>query len=643
MARLGARYKDGRFAGSRFEDLGLRLRSSGSLLAAYAANGFTPALGFDFVNSVYAVGSAATTVNFERSGAATMVDSDGVLKWAPHNLVPYSESLQDNSNDDLTVTAMSGGDGPISAYALLTPDATTSAHGLTSIGIASVVDGAQHTVECYAKAGGGSFIQIDTGATAARYANFDLSGGGAVGTIGTQTVSADITALANGWFHLKMVYVPAADNQTTSIFLITTATAARREIWTATGSETVLVTGMRVYRSDLGGMADNPETGDSYVPTTATARYLPRVGSHVYDGSTWVNEGLRFEEAGTNLFTYSVLSEAALQSTAQTLGSNVTIDAGANGITAEVVATGVENGIPYLDWDISGTNGGSTVFIDLSDSARVSAAQGDTYTISAYLRLLSGSIASANVVQLFCHFRSAGETLLESPTSEIGTQIDGTLTRFSAALTASHVDTANIGDKGLYLRISGGATVGFRLRVGLPQVEETGQPTSPIPTTGAQADRTLDTVSLDSFSYDGTTMWGAIQGVETFADLGTADQVLLLDWRADANNRITVSIDTDGVETGEITLTMINGGVSATAAVDYLTPGVNQPMGIGWRVTGSDIAVSVGGGTAVATATAIGIPDLSSADATFSGNGFRALFTQGIGACGDAGIEEISA
>jgi hypothetical protein len=519
----------------------------------YAANGFSPDLVTDFANEVYAtstgVGSFSDYIQHTRSGAARMVDSDGVEKWSPHNLVPYSESLQDNTSDDATATASTGGDGPISDYALLAPDARTSDHGLSSLGVEAVVADAQYTVECYAKAGGGSFIQLDVGATSGRYANFDLSGGGAVGTLGPNTVSADITALDNGWFHLQMVYAPATTTQRPTIYLITSATAARRESWTATGSETVLVTGYRAYRSDLGGMINNPDTGNSYVPTDATAVFLPRRNAHVYDGSAWVNEGLLHEEAGTNLL-----------------------------LNTETLFT---------------------------QSATVT---NEPHTLS---------------------FTGTGTVTL-SGTSTAGPLV-GTGTGPENRVSLTFTPTAGT----LTLTVSG--------TVSSAQLETGSIPTSWSPTIGTQATRAADTTASDNFSHDGTAMWGAIHGLETFADLGTADQILLLDWRADANNRITVSIDTDGAETGEITLTMVNGGVSATAAVDYLSPGVDQSMGIGWRVTGSDIAVSVGGGTAVVTATATGIPDLSSADATFSGNGFRALFTQGVGACGDAGIEEISA
>ena len=52
--------------------------------------GIKPQLVFDFANENYFTGLRRSTfdaaMTHTRSGNATMVDSDGVLKWAPHNL-----------------------------------------------------------------------------------------------------------------------------------------------------------------------------------------------------------------------------------------------------------------------------------------------------------------------------------------------------------------------------------------------------------------------------------------------------------------------------------------------------------------------------------------------------------------------------
>ncbi|HMA78799.1 MAG TPA: hypothetical protein VKP88_06780, partial [Candidatus Paceibacterota bacterium] len=186
-------------------------------ISAYAVAGLEPELVFDFENEVYRTNGSTSTfddaMTFSRSGNATMVDSDGLLKWAPHNLALNS--------------------------------ATPATQSIT------VVSGADYTVEC-------------TGVSIA------LSGAG-TGTV-TEGNPVEITA------------------STTTLTL--TVTGSTGTMW--------------VYRSDLGGMVNNPDTGNSYVPTTSSAVYLPRRGHHVYNDTSWVNEGVLVEsEARTNLVPYS--------------------------------------------------------------------------------------------------------------------------------------------------------------------------------------------------------------------------------------------------------------------------------------------------------------------------------------------------
>ena len=83
--------------------------------------------------------------------------------------------------------------------------------------------------------------------------------------------------------------------------------------------------GAHMFRSDLGGMVNNPDTTSSYVPTTSAAVYAPRRGHHIYNGSAWVNEGILHEsEARTNLY----LKSNQFVSPWQLIGSTVTASAG---------------------------------------------------------------------------------------------------------------------------------------------------------------------------------------------------------------------------------------------------------------------------------------------------------------------------
>ena len=72
-----------------------------SSLSAYAANGFDPALVFDFKGNYFRKSATASTFSASMTHAATtkatMVDSDGLLKWRPHNLQVHSGDFSNST------------------------------------------------------------------------------------------------------------------------------------------------------------------------------------------------------------------------------------------------------------------------------------------------------------------------------------------------------------------------------------------------------------------------------------------------------------------------------------------------------------------------------------------------------------------
>jgi hypothetical protein len=125
---------------------------------------------------------------------------------------------------------------------------------------------------------------------------FDLVGSGSV-----VSGSGTITSLGDGWYRIYSELVSPTTERLVLYLDDGTGTS-----YTGDGVSGVYIRNAHLYRSDLGGMVDNPDRGDSYVPTTSAAVYLPRRNHHVWNGSAWVNEGLLHEsEARTNLVTYS--------------------------------------------------------------------------------------------------------------------------------------------------------------------------------------------------------------------------------------------------------------------------------------------------------------------------------------------------
>ena len=247
----------------------------GSSLSLYAVNDFDPSLVFDFEQNYYRTGGEDSTlsssVTHSASSNATMTDSDGNIKWRPHNLLSYSEDFSNSSWQRVNVNITSNNE--------IAPDGTQTAdtvvfantYGSSIIRKYVSTSASTYTFSFYAKASSAIQIGARAGTTTQ---NFTLS---------TEwqlfTISALVTSATNTIFEIRGGIV---------------------------GGVTAQIWGSHVYRSDLGGMVDNPARGDSYVPTTGSAVYAPRVGHHIYNGDAWVNEGVLHEsEARTNIVPYS--------------------------------------------------------------------------------------------------------------------------------------------------------------------------------------------------------------------------------------------------------------------------------------------------------------------------------------------------
>ena len=223
-----------------------------------------------------------------RAGNATMVDSDGLLKWAPHNLLINSQTFQNwSALNDAVVTA----------DAALAPDGTLTADQIMYNG---TVEG---RVEISLSFGSickfSVWLRTETGTT-------DVY-------LGTRAAGGETVTVTNEWQLFEV------DEDDSAFPRIRCDSAVTLYAW-----------GAHVYRSDLGGMVDNPARGDSYVPTTGSARYLPRVGHHLYD----IEQGAQVNPLGPELVTNGAFDT----DTDWTLGTGWEILGG------ELVAASVGNG-----------------------------------------------------------------------------------------------------------------------------------------------------------------------------------------------------------------------------------------------------------------------------------------------------------
>jgi hypothetical protein len=219
-----------------------------------------------------------------------------------------------------------------------------------------------------------------------------------------------------------------------------------------------------------------------------------------HDPVTLAPLGFLIEEARTNSVRNNTMQGASVGTpgTMPTYWSSSNI---ANGISRDVTAIGVEDGINYIDIRIYGTANttGNHAFTSES-STQVAAASGQGWSGSAYVKLVGGSLANV-VITNRTNGRDSGGVLLES----VGTL---TLTPTSAALRTQRAISSGTftnasiayATQQVVLAYNSGAVVDVTIRIGLPQLEQGAFATSVIPTSNAAVTRAADVATINTLS-----------------------------------------------------------------------------------------------------------------------------------------------
>ena len=636
----------------------LRSGVSTFALLSYAIGGFEPQLVFDFTTDFYRTGGSTSTfdnsLTYTGASSKTMVDSDGLLKWAPHNLVKYSEQFDNAAwskrGTTITANAVASPDGGLTADKLV-ESATTANHNV-GYNTGGVLTGIPGSFSVFAKAAERDILYV--GDEPAKAAWFNLG----TGTVGTEDagVTGSILDVGGGWY-LCTIYVPSPTSGVDN-WQIGVTTTDNVHNYTGDGTSGIYIWGAHLYRSDLGGMVDNPDRSDSYVPTTSAAVYLPRRGHHIYNGSTWVNEGLLLEsEARTNLVTYS---EAFSDASWTKDGATIDPDA----------ATGPD-GLTSADrLNVTAGAGDHQVFDPVSGYTT-----GDTVCNSVFAKVDGGRYLAVTI------WWSANNYVSQVFDLSDGSKGDTNLGPTSGALVGS--GTENYGNGWWRLHVAGtsAATTGnvviaadaadslsptIESATGAPtftavagedyfiygaQIEIGRTPSSYIPTAGATVTRAAETltVAAANLPYSAVAMSMQASGKANYTDNGSATEILIATLGSTSNyHRLGISTATSrtGWAIYKIRDTSPLESADDESNTDVVTPGINRALNIASRwVSGDVLNVAFDGTSYVGNTNLTDGPDLTGLDSKVGQNymGTIGKFRMWDDDLGDTGIATASA
>jgi hypothetical protein len=260
-----------------------------------------------------------------------------------------------------------------------------------------------------------------------------------------------------------------------------------------------------------------------------------------YDPDTLAAQGLLIEEARTNSIRNNTMV-GAVAGTPGTLPTNWSASTSLTGLTREIVGTGTESGITYIDVRLSGTPSASGTYLFLTETAtQVAALNGQTWTNSAYFKLQAGSLTGITSVRLYFQENNSGGSYLAeqnigitNPTSAaLNTQRASVIRTLNQATTAFLLPGFNL--------LLTGAAIDITLRIGLPQLELGAFATSVIPTTTTALTRAADVASVNTLSpwYNSTN--GTIYAeYQTTSPSVSQVAVAFVDTGSGTTNRATV-------------------------------------------------------------------------------------------------------
>ena len=564
--------------------------SNAAARAARSMTGYpTPTLDLSMMHGVL-----DSRITFTRASSGTYTDSAGVLRTQGYNLLLRSEEFDQTwakTRASVVPNAAIAPNGALTADKLVEDATASNSHlALQSVtGTPTLV----HTFSVYAKAAERSYIhlQLDSGGTAGGQVRVSLTDGTTGTPAGTGSPTVAVSNAGNGWWRIALTAIPAASGTTVRGIVYVSEPATT----TYTGDG---VSGIYVWGAQL-------ETGtlSDYSATTTAANSAPRFD---YDPVTLAARGLLIEEARTNSIRNSTATGAVagIPGSGGTAPTNWAIAGTSGGLTRQIMGTGVEEGIPYIDLRIFGTDG---TYGDISfDSGTIAAASGQSWAGSVYLRLMAGSFTNLASASLILY---GTPNFTDNNMVSIKTITNAPLKGQRLAVTKTLTDGTTTGISPRLAFTPGAGAVDITLRIGLPQLEAGAFVTSPVLTTGsATASRAADVAVISTLTPWYNASEGTLMVEASRFGAGAFGRLAQFDDGTTSTNSIAILTGSAGLRTYAYIGTANVSQFDTSASANDLTLGVPAKAAIAYKANDAAFCFNGGG---VSTDTSVTLPTVT--------------------------------
>ena len=309
-----------------------------------------------------------------------------------------------------------------------------------------------------------------------------------------------------------------------------------------------------------------------------------------YNPSTLAAQGLLIEEQRTNSVSNNTM-QGAVAGTPGTAPTNWSVSTTGSGITREIVGTGTENGITYIDIKFSGTASATTAFTIFPAGVvgAVAASSGQTWTNSLWVKIVAGGTS-----QFFIAMQEfdSGSNFLRGPATSQA--LTSTLTRYTQTVTIG-ASTASIRSGG-YLSVTNTEVVNITLRIGLPQLELGAFATSVIPTTTTALTRSADVATMTGTNF--SSWFNATAGTLsiTGSTFGSATTNRRMAFMTDGSTNNRIGLLFNASNRGQF---LVVSSSSVVASPENTVVAITSPSRIAAAYALDDYAMSINGAAVV--------------------------------------------